>query len=65
MNRLEIKKEEDRLTVAQILVANGYAVRKVVDGHHERGIKTTFLEYWRGRDEGKENNYWIGERNEI
>lgn len=56
MNRLEIKKEEDRLTVAQILVANGYTVRKVVDRHHERGIKITFLEYWRGMDEGKANN---------
>ena len=45
--KLEIYKEEDRLNIAKILVANGYTVRivKVKSGNGNRA--TTILEYYK------------------
>ena len=47
INRLEIDKVEDRLTVAKILIANKYTVRQVAvkSGNGKKG--TTYLEFYK------------------
>ncbi len=48
--RIEVKGVDDRLTIARILIANGYTVRLVtVKGNGQRA--TTFLEFWKGDKE--------------
>lgn len=48
--RIEIKGIDDRLTVAKILIANGYTVRQVgIKGQGQRA--TTFIEFWKGDKE--------------
>lgn len=47
---MKIEILDDRLTVAKILIANGYTVRQVgVKGQGQRA--TTFIEFWKGEKE--------------
>lgn len=45
MTRIEIKNEEDRITIAAILVKNGYTVRIVRDRQTEKSIYKYFIEF--------------------
>lgn len=50
--QIEIKNVEDRLTVAKILISNGYTARIVAVKKPNRSQKTTVIEYW--KEEGNE-----------
>jgi hypothetical protein len=54
MNKLEIFKEEDRMTVAAILVKNGYTVRQGRERVEGKKSYVQLLEYQKNRKTQKE-----------